>query len=229
MHPRREEPRSLVVLVPMLGRPHHVAPLLGSLDETTPGCRVLFLVTPGDFDVHAAIDSAGAERVTVQRRPRGDYGRKINVGYRHTTESLIFTGASDLRFHHGWLEAATTKLAPGIGVVGTNDLGNPMVVEGRHSTHFLVTRAYADARGTIDGPGRVMAEVYPHEYVDVEMVATAQRRGAWAMALDSHVEHMHPHWGKGSTDPIYEGQPRRMQIGRKIWHQRAQRLQETPS
>lgn len=220
-------PSALVVLVPMLGRSHHVAPLLDSLNETTSGCRVLFLVSPNDLDVHAAIDNAGAERVIVGRRPRGDYGRKINAGYRYTTEALIFTGASDLRFHPGWFEAATAKLVSGIGVVGTNDLGNPLVLAGQHSTHFLVTRSYADTQGTIDGRGAVMAECYPHEYVDVEIIGTARLRGAYAMALDSHVEHLHPHWGKAPTDPTYDAQAHRMAVGKRILQRRMRKW--TPS
>lgn len=215
------KPTDLVVLVPMLGRPHHIAPLLESLDTTTPGARVLFCVSPDDREVHAAIDAVGKERITVKRLPRGDYARKINTGYRASTEPLLFTGASDLRFHPGWFEAATAQLEPDIGVVGTNDLGNPFVMRGEHATHFLVTRAYADHQGTVDGPGAVMTEVYPHEFVDNELIGTAKHRGAYAMALDSHVEHRHPHWCPDvPTDAIYDAQPQRMTVGRKIFNRR---------
>jgi hypothetical protein len=213
----------LVVLVPMLGRPHTVGPLLASLAATVPGVRVVFLTSPGDVEVCEAVDAAGRERIEVPRLPVGDYARKTNVGYRETTEPLIFTGACDLRFHHGWYQAACSRLTPGIGVVGTNDLGNPLVISGRHATHFLVTRAYADGHGTIDGPGAVMAEVYPHEFVDNELIGTARYRGAYAMALDSLVEHLHPHWGKAPTDAVYDAQPQRMRAGRPIYDARRPR------
>lgn len=211
----------LVILVPMLGRPHTVAPLVESIKTTTPGARVLFCVSPGDDRVHAAVDAVGCERITVSFQPVGDYARKINAGYQATTEPLIFTGACDIRFHPGWLQAATAKLRQGIGVVGTNDLGNPRVTAGQHATHFLVTRAYADHCGVIDHPGAIFHEGYPHEYVDNECVATARKRGAWAMALDSHVEHLHPSWGKAPTDAVYRCAPQRMQAGRRIYQQRS--------
>jgi hypothetical protein len=221
---RQWTPHDLAVLVPMLGRPHHVTPLLASIDATVPGARVVFLTTPGDDDVAAAVDETGRERVEVRRRAVGDYARKINTGYRVTTEPLLFTGASDLAFRPGWFEAATAKLGPGIGVIGTNDDGNPLVTSGEHATHFLVTRAYADEYGTIDGPGNVMAEVYPHEFVDNEMVGTARHRGAFAMALDSHVTHLHPHWHPDiPSDASYEEQPGRMAVGRNVYGVRRRR------
>jgi hypothetical protein len=201
----------------MLGRPHHVLPLLATIDATTPGCQVVFLTTPGDDDVVAAVDATGRERIEVERQPVGDYARKIQAGYELTANPLIFTGASDIAFHPGWFEAATKRLTPGIGVVGTNDLGNPEVLAGRHATHFLVTRTYADEYGTIDGPGAIFYDGYPHEFVDNELIGTAMHRGAYAMAPDSLVEHLHPHWGKGVSDDLYDAQPIRMSIGRSIF------------
>jgi len=204
----------------MLGRPQHVAPLLASLAASTPGCHVLFCTSPGDALVEQAIDAAGCRRLTVARHLVGDYARKINAGYEATTEPLMFTGASDLRFHPGWFEAAAAKLAPGIGVVGTNDLGNPSVRQGLHATHSLVTRVYADVQGLIDRPGAILHEGYIHEYVDNELVETAQSRGAWAMALDARVEHLHPHWGKGQMDALYAQQPMRMRRSRIVYARR---------
>lgn len=219
----RPHPPGLAIVIPMLGRPQHITPLLASIRQATPDARILFVVSPHDRVVHAALDRAGVERITVPYQHVGDYARKINAGYRHTTEPMILTGASDLRFHPGWYEAALAKLTPGIGVVGTNDLGNPSVIAGEHATHFLVTREYADTHGTIDGPGAIMAEVYPHEYVDNELVGTARYRCAWAMAQDSYVEHLHPNWGKAPIDHIYARQRFRMATGRTIYNRRRPR------
>lgn len=213
----------VAVIVPMLGRPHTVDPLVSSLRSTTTTARILFVCTPGDAEVMAEIDRVGCERIEVAGPRPGDYARKINAGYRHTTEELMFLGADDLLFHPGWFEAALAELRPGIGVVGTNDLGSKRVMAGEHSTHSLVTRAYCDEHGTIDGPGSVLAEVYPHEFVDDEFVATAKHRGAWAFAFDSHVEHLHPSWGKAPMDPMYAQQAARMNTGRRIFRRR-QRL-----
>jgi hypothetical protein len=208
-----------VVLVPMLGRAHMVAPLLESLRATCTA-RALFVCTPGDRDVLRTLAAMGAEHITVTYRPAGDYARKINAGYDATNEPLLFLGACDLKFHPGWLDAARAALTPGIGVVGTNDLGSPRVMAGEHSTHSLVTRSYVDKWGTIDEPGKVLHEGYAHEYVDDELVGTAKHRGAWAFAPDARVEHLHPNWGKGTMDPLYLQQQRRMRVSRQLYRTR---------
>lgn len=210
----------VVVLVPMLGRAHRVGPLLDSLRTTAPDARPLFLVSPDDHPVHAAVDAEGADRVTVPGPSPGDYARKINTGLRASTEPLLFLGADDLRFHPGWFDAAVEKMTGPVGVVGTNDLGSPRVIVGDHATHSLVSRDYADTFGTIDEPGKILHEGYPHEFVDDELVETAKHRGAWAFAADSHVEHLHPSWGKAPADPMYRQQRRRMAEGRPIYQAR---------
>ena len=204
----------------MLGRPHRVEPLLDSLRATSPDARPLFLVSPDDHEVHAAVDAYGADRLTVLGPFPGDYARKVNAGLRASTEPLLFLGADDLRFHPGWLEAAVAKLGAGIGVVGTNDLGSPRVLAGEHATHSLVTRDYAERFGTIDEPGKILHEGYPLEYVDDEAVETAKHRGAWAFAGDSVVEHLHPSWGKAPRDPLYAKQRARMAAGMRVFLRR---------
>jgi hypothetical protein len=210
----------VVIVVPILARAHRVAPLVDSIRATC-DARIVFAVTTTDRLVHQAVDAAGCKRIAVAPTQRGDYARKVNAVYRATTEPLIFLGADDLRFHPGWLEAARSQLLPGIGVVGTNDLGSPRVMAGEHATHSLVTRAYADEHGTLDGPGAILCERYVHEYVDDELVGTAKLRGAWAFAVDSHVEHLHPNWGKGKMDKLYAQQGRRMRADRALHQQRA--------
>jgi len=208
---------SLVILVPMLGRPQHVAPLLESIRSTC-DARVLFLLTPGDDEVAETV--AGEEHLFVEWQDTGDYARKINTGIKASAEEHIFTGASDLKFHPGWYEAACAHLAPGIGVVGTNDLGNGRTATGRGSTHMLVTRAYVEQFGTIDEPGKFFHEGYPHEFVDDEAVDTARARGAYAHATDAIVEHLHPMWGKGEWDVTYAGMSERYRAGMPIFSYR---------
>lgn len=204
------------MLVPVLGRPHRVRPLLDSLAAATPEPhRVLFLVDPRDAEEHAAIDAAAGARLTVA----GNYAVKINVGIMATSEPLIFTGADDLHFHPGWLAAARAKLAAGVGVVGTNDMCNGRVLRGEHSTHSLVARWYAQL-GTIDESGKLLHEAYPHEFVDDELVATARYRGMYAHAHDSLVEHLHPDAAKAPIDDLYAARPRRMRAGRRIFWSR---------
>ena len=206
-----------MVLVPVLRRPHRVAPLLDSLD----GQRTLFICSPDDIEEQAAVKAAGADMIVIDRPPQpGDYARKIQAGYEATDEPLVFLGADDLCFHSGWLDAARAKLTEGVGVVGTNDLGSKRVMAGNHATHSLVTRDYVERHGTIDQPGQVLHEGYPHEFVDDEFVQTAMFRDAWAFAVDSHVEHLHPNWNKAPTDPLYDQQRRRMDRGRRLYKRR---------
>lgn len=223
-------PQDLAILIPVLGRPHHIPPLLASIDATAPGARVVFLVTPGDSAVEAC-EATGREVVPVRWQPVGDFARKCQVGYGYTTEPLLFVGATDLEFTAGWFEAATAMLGPGIGVVGTNDLCNPRVMAGEHATHFLMTREYVDRFGTIDQPGQILHDGYVHEMVDDECIGTARSRGALAMALDSVVRHRHPLCQGAdeadADDPIYANQQARM---RQSWsHYRLRRRLWEPS
>jgi hypothetical protein len=160
--------------------------------------------------------------MTAAWLPGGDYARKSNTGFRCTSEPLIFTGADDLEFQDGWLAAARAKLTPGVGVVGTNDLGSPRVMAGLHATHFLFTRRYVNDFGTIDGPGQVMTEAYVHEWVDDEVVGTAKSRGAWAFAEDSRVKHLHPNWDATiPIDQLYAKQHHRMRLSRLTYERRS--------
>lgn len=199
----------IAILIPMLGRPQAVDSLLASLGSTPHS--VHFLCSPSDHEVIAACRYAALEyhgvsvRVVPWEPGPGDWARKINLGFRETREPFLLLGASDLRFHPGWDEAALRVASKtGAGVIGTNDLGNRTVMAGKHSTHPLVRRLYIEEYGTIDEPGQVLHESYAHQWVDTELVETARKRGQWAFAADSHVEHLHPFWKKGAMDSTYE-------------------------
>jgi hypothetical protein len=215
----------VVIIVPILGRPHRVAPFLKSLAKATPEPhRVVMVGTRTDTKMLAeARKHPDVELLVMRPAYIGDYARKINFAYRHTTEPLMFLAADDLNFHDGWLPAAVAEMRGPIGVVGTQDLAHTdRARDGEHSTHSLVARAYIDECGTIDEPGKVLHEGYPHEFVDDEFVETAKARGAWAFAAGSVVEHLHPSWGKAPADAIYSRMHDRMRIGRRIFMQRRQ-------
>ncbi len=194
----------LVILVPVLGRPHRVRPLLESIAAATPERhRVLFIADPDDGDTISVVQESGAGLIVHG----GSWGRKINVGVRATSEPLLFLGADDLHFHPGWLQAAAAHMGPPgaispVGIVGVNDLGTRRVREGRHATHFLVARWYASL-GAIDDPNVLVHEGYGHEFVDDELVATGRARGAIAFATDAVVEHLHPSFGRAPDDETY--------------------------
>lgn len=160
----------------------------------------------------------------------GDYGRKLNEGVRQSgippmgsNRPWVFLGAIDLCFCAGWYDVARAHARDGIEVVGTNDLCNartarpPSGQQAAHSTHSLVSRRYIEEQGTIDEPGKVCHEGYPHEYVDDEFVRTARYRGVYAHAINAHVEHLHPMCGKAESDPLYRQQAERIRQGREVF------------
>lgn len=194
----------LAVLVPVLGRPHRVAPLLDSLYDNTPGSPLaVFICDPDDDAEQDAIRRARRGKPVELRIQSGNYATKINYGVRVTREPLIFLGADDLEFHPGWFEAAARRMTATVGVVGTQDLCNRRVRRGEHSTHSLVARWYAEV-GTVDEADKLLHEGYSHSFVDDEMVQTAIHRGAFVFAHDSVVEHQHPDIGKSEWDETYE-------------------------
>lgn len=195
------------ILVPVLGRPHNVHPLLESLKVTKEPYAVYFICSPGDTAQIEACLRSGQQTWIVHWEPgKADFARKINWAFDRTHSQWLFQGADDIRFHAGWdaaaLRIARTKSAQ---VIGTNDLHNPQVRRAMQSTHTLFARSYIEEQGgTHDGTGKVFCERYDHQYVDLEFCETAKRRGVWAFAKQSIVEHLHPHWGLAPDDATYE-------------------------
>jgi hypothetical protein len=199
----------IAILVPVLRRPSSAAPLAASLAEaTTVPHRLVFVCNSSDREQVRACEDTGADIILAPWQPgKADWARKINLAYRLTEEPYLLLGADDLRFHPGWDMAALGPRSPfndpAVGVVGTNDLGNPTVKAGKHSTHPIVRRSYADEHGTVDGPRKAVSEAYWHNWCDTELVQTAKARSAWAFCPESRVEHLHWAWHKGADDEVY--------------------------
>jgi len=201
----------VAVIIPVLGRPERVEPLLSSLygSERDVELRPLFVVSPGDEAEESAVRESGADWMLMPKtREPGDYARKINRAFVSAWENgveWVFMGADDLCFCEGWADVALEVAAatPTATVIGTNDLGNPAVTTGQHATHSLVRGSYLEA-GTIDETGKLLHEGYRHNWVDNEFVATARHRGVFVFAAGSYVEHLHPAWGKAEDDAIYQ-------------------------
>lgn len=193
---------------------------MGDIKAATPQRhRVLFIADIDDEAEIAALEQAGADYITVDQ-PR-NYAAKINAGYRASEETLLYSGADDLHFHPNWLPRAAMCITSQIHVVGTNDLGNELVMKGEHSTHTLFTRHYIETEsGVIDTPNTVLYEGYPHDYCDNEFVETAKARGRFVMAFNSVVEHMHWVWGKGTIDDVYRKAMDMSAVGRALFEQR---------
>lgn len=168
----------------------------------------------------------GPVRIHVDRYPTdmGTFAQKINVGFARTDSPWVFVVGDDVFFHHGWLDQAMhTARETGKSVIGTNDMGNPTVAEGRHATHFFLRREYVlHSGGGWDGPGVVAHEGYRHWYVDNEIIAAAKERGEWAPCLDALVEHMHPYWDRARMDDVYRIGEAHSDRDRELYEQRAE-------
>lgn len=214
---------SVAVIVPVLGRPARVEPLIESIRTSSPyvNWQIIFVTSAGDVaEQHVVQDVIVRSwnyppfvfHAPVEWLPGpGDYAKKINWAAQNLHETYVsrpdflFMGADDLRFHPGWIEAAiATHLDTGACVIGTNDGGNSRVLAGVHSTHTLVTTGYLEC-GTADEPDsrKLLHEGYDHQHCDNEFIETAQHRRAYAHSHAAYVEHLHPLWGKSERDDTY--------------------------
>ena len=95
---------SIVIVVPVLNRPHRAQPLAdGCAAAATVPHRLVFVCSEGDTEQIAACDATGADTAILggERRP-GDFARKINEAYRFTSEPFLFQAADDVEFTRGW-------------------------------------------------------------------------------------------------------------------------------
>lgn len=224
---------SVAVLLPVLDRPWRVEELVASLRGSQRDAELWphFLVSKSDHAQQRAVRDARAYQTLCEWEPgAGDYARKINLGAALAVEDgfeWVFLGADDLCFCPGWADEAIREGdRHGADVVGTNDLGNPVVRAGLHATHSLIRASYV-AVGTIDEPGKLLHEGYDHQFSDTELVGTARYRGVWAFARDSMVEHLHHLWpdGRGGRksqmDATYEKGQRASQADYALYRSRA--------
>ncbi len=215
----------IAVIVPVLSRPQRVRPLLDSFRAATnPDDAALYFVAQrSDLAELAALQSNGVTPILVGDDERS-WAKKINRGYAETTEPWLLLGADDLAFKPGWVEAVLPLLKHHCGVIGTNDMGNPMVIAGQHSTHPLVYRPYADMLGTMDQNHAVVHDGYDHNFPDTELVMTAKARRLYVHCAGCMIEHLHPAWGKAKTDHVYELGNKHVHRDHRLFQQRAQRF-----
>lgn len=220
------------IFVPALGRPQQIKTVYDSIESaTTTEHKVIFITSPGDDETVREVLKLGLKPLRARWKPgKADYAKKINLAYSKSKAEWFFQAATDLVFYAGWDTAAIVVGRRGAGVIGTNDLGNPDVKKGRHSTHSLIARRYIEEYGgTADNSGAVFSEAYDHQYCDNEFIETATRRGQFVFARRSVVEHIHPHWGKADDDATYEKAMRQTLEDRKLFMTRRAQMQRWES
>jgi hypothetical protein len=211
------------ILIPVLRRPENAQKVVDSIRASTMSeYRILFICSPRDIPQINACSQTGAQVLLTDWNPgSGDYARKINLGFAHGDSEWVFQGADDVIFHPNWDVAAIWASRNGKRVIGTNDLHNPSVRKGTHSTHSLIMRSYVEERpATVDESDPVLFEGYDHQYVDLELVTVAKWRKEFQMAKNAIVEHFHPHWGNAVSDPTYRKAMRRSVADRNLYRER---------
>jgi hypothetical protein len=211
------------ILVPVLGRPQNVTPLVASLTAAaTVDFSLVFLCSHGDVAQIGACKGSGGRVITIGGG-LSEYPRKMNLGVSKTDREFVFMGADDILFEKGWdREALKVAKATGAGVIGTNDCANPSVMRGDFSTHPLVRRSYIEERGaSMDGPGFLCHEGYDHNQVDVEISKLAQVRRVWAFAPEARICHQHPDFSGKEKDATYMKGFRRFRKDRQLYLRRA--------
>ena len=213
------------VIVPVLNRPQNAQPFMESIRATTGLTKVVAVCSEED-DATAWFDT-GADVITTDEP---SFACKVNAAAKEADTPWVFIVGDDVHFHPGWLDHAQhVGNLQQVGVVGTNDLGNPRVMAGEHATHLLIRRSYIEEVGASwDGPGIVCHEGYRHWYVDDEIVTAAKLRGQWAMALGSFVEHLHPIWEKGEQDATYELGQSFAKKDMELWKRRFRQYAQGP-
>lgn len=206
----------LAILVPVLGRPHRVAPLLAAFAQTTSVSHSIYFIPDlDDSEEIKAIEAAGGDILYLSFKE--GYATKINRAIKLTTEPLIMSAADDLEAQPGWAEAAIAKLDDTIEVVGLNDL----MVRSRANwaTHFVFTRQYAN-EPILTGEEGPLCELYDHSCVDDEFAATAKQRGVYVYAEDAHVKHFHPDNDTAPRDETYNKGRKHLRSDKRLWRSR---------
>ena len=210
----------VLVLIPTYNRADTLAGIANNI-QMDGRCTPVFIIEREDEASHQAALELGDIEVMFNQRSRS-YAGAINTAIgmnRWRPEPLwYFLGADDLLFHDGWLDQMI-DLIPQFDVVGTNDLGNPEVMSGIHSTHSLVRKTYAE-NGCLTEPGFALCEQYEHNWCDTEFIETAKARNVFAPCLASVVEHRHWAWHKAKMDATYEKGMRTEASDRALFQER---------
>lgn len=173
------------VLIPSLNRPQYLERVATQVHQNTGEEHTTLFCVSDDWskEVLTNLGEWFLDDSDVEDRR---YVTRMNKLIREAGEArTIFFGSDDVIFHPGWLRAALKVMSMGPEVVVVNDLRNP------NGTQALVKTDYLE-RAVFDAPGEAFHPGYRHNFADTEQFYTAARRGVYARALQSYVEHLHP-------------------------------------
>lgn len=181
------------ILIPSLNRPQRLKAVVENIHAVTPEPhRIIFCV--GDSVSLRILDGLGETYVNDSLDPDKRYVTRMNklIHYIGDAQSVFF-GSDDVIHHEGWLREALFVLEQA-AVVVVNDLHNRNGTQALVRTDYLPYAVFDDKRAAFHSG-------YEHNFADNEMFFTAQARGAYARALGSVVEHLHPLFGADNAMP----------------------------
>ena len=189
--------RKVSVVIPSRDRPEGLLRAVESVLTTAPDAEIVCVLDGGDTASARAVGGM-VPWLVFNHDPDAHTAQLWNMGAKKATGDYLVTGADDVVFQPGWLEAAFEALdmIGGDGLVGFNE---GTTAFGELATHFMVSRKYA-ARGL---GGSLMPPPYKHGFTDVEATLRAKRDGRLVFAENARIEHLHPVFGTAEMDDIY--------------------------
>jgi hypothetical protein len=202
------------IIVPTLSRPTQLRRNMERLLETVRGLDTEIIIVA---EVNrSSVDAMAGLPVKVLFREewRGSVAG-WNRGAAAATGDLLVTGADDLWWHDGWLEAALGAMQQaGTCYVGLNDCihsGNTGIV-----THWAITR-----QGVIDHTGGCLhIPAYRTAWTDIEIKERMLRASQFQWCAKAMVEHRHHITGAAYVDKCYLIQKQHMAGDEDTFRQR---------
>lgn len=196
---------TLAILVPTYRRAAKLKDVIKNIHEATiTPHTIYFLLEPDDSGSIAEVGLA-KEQYIINDSEVHNYVAAVNLGFKKTTEELVFCAADDLKFQKGW-DKAIRKAAkdPELGFFGASD-DWVITKTQKHSSHFAVRRSYIETQGGVeDERGTIYFSGYQHLMCDIETEQTAQKRGAFIWLKDCRVEHLHWFTNQAQKDQTYQ-------------------------
>ena len=188
----------IAIFIPTLYRPDKLKRTIKSIQDTS-DVHTYVMFPRDDINTQEVIEHFNNVEYFTDSDPENmRFVRRIQYLYSVTDDDWFLTGADDVVFRDGWLQAAEPYMND-YSVISFDDMCNPNVP----GTNFLIKRQYIDEQsGVVDSPKTVLHQGYYHNFCDNELIGTAKARNTF-IKCDGKIEHFHHTVGKSENDIIY--------------------------
>jgi len=112
----------LDIIIPTLGRPDKLAPLLENIRAATRSKFCVYFVIEGDdFETAGAVGALVSKDCKAEVGTFGSCAAAVNGGYRASHGEFFAVVNDDCKFEDGWDEAALEYFSDEVHIVGLND------------------------------------------------------------------------------------------------------------